>query len=104
MGLADDCRLIKFDWSCTRQSGRHVHESPRTASAPGPVRPTVLEQDLVSTLLKSVGRIHLFGDHADAGLFARLNDLILSWPMSSVAASSARVMVLVAPHPLGLIE
>ena len=62
------------------------------------------DQDLVSSLLKGVERIHLFGNHADVGLFARRNDLILSWPMSSVAASSARVMVLVAPHPLGLIE
>ena len=69
----------------------------------------VLHHDLVFALLQSLWRVHIFCDHADAGLaicVAMISSY--SWPMSwraeAIAASSARVIVFVAPDPLGMME
>ena len=67
----------------------------------------VLQHDLVFALLQSLWRVHIFCNHADTGLAIGGNDLILSlaheWA-EVIAASSARVIVFVAPDLLGLMD
>ena len=69
----------------------------------------VFQHNLVFAFLQNLRRVHT--NFADVQMLAWLPVAMTSscsWPMSrraeAIAAGSARVMVFVAPEPLGLIE